>query len=221
MSVRFGDVRFDADARQLFRQERAVHLSGKAFELLKLLLERRPAALSKAEIQERLWPDTFVSEANLPSLVTEIRDAIGDDARRTRYVRTVHGFGYAFSGEVIDEQPEGRLLTTHCWLASEMGRISLVEGDNVLGRGDDSGVILESSTVSRHHARIRIAGDVAIIEDLDSKNGTYVGDERVGAARQLEEGDRIRIGAFLLIFTARIQTHRPARRPCADCRVRS
>ena len=103
MKVRFGDVRFDGEARQLFRQQDPVHVSGKAFELLKLLLERRPAALSKAEIQEHLWPDTFVSEANLPTLVTEIREAIGDDARHARFVRTVHGFGYAFSGEVTNE----------------------------------------------------------------------------------------------------------------------
>src|SRR5262245_31472006 len=108
VKVRFGEVRFDSEARHLSREGRDVHLSGKAFELLRLLLERRPAALSKAEIQEHLWPDTFVSEANLPTLVTEIRDAIDDDARQPRFVRTVHGFGYSFSGEVTDERwPQG------------------------------------------------------------------------------------------------------------------
>jgi DNA-binding winged helix-turn-helix (wHTH) protein len=203
LKVRFGDVRFDGEARQVSRQQDAVHLSGKAFELLKLLLERRPAALSKAAIQEYLWPDTFVSEANLPTLVTEIRDAIGDDARQARFVRTVHGFGYAFSGDVVDESGTADGALTHCWLWSEMGRLSLTEGVNVLGRGDDARVVLESSTVSRHHARISVNGNVAIIEDLESKNGTYVGDERVVAPRPLQEGDRIRIGAFLLTF------HRP------------
>ena len=88
MTVRFGDLEFDAEARQLYRNGSAVHLTGKAFELLKLLLERRPAAMSKAEIQEHLWPDTFVSEANLPTLVAEIRDGLGDDARQPRFLRT-------------------------------------------------------------------------------------------------------------------------------------
>jgi DNA-binding winged helix-turn-helix (wHTH) protein len=203
VKVRFGDVRFDGEARQLFRRQDPVPLSGKAFELLKLLLERRPAALSKAEIQEHLWPDTFVSEANLPTLVTEIRDAIGDDARQTRFVRTLHGFGYAFSGEVTDESRPVGAARTHCWLWSETGRIPLDEGDNVVGRGEDASVVLESSTVSRHHARISIRSNVATIEDLDSKNGTYVGDERVSVPRELQEGDHIRIGAFLLTF------HRP------------
>jgi DNA-binding winged helix-turn-helix (wHTH) protein len=203
VKVRFGEVRFDGEARQLFRRQDAVHLSGKAFELLKLLLERRPAALSKAEIQEHLWPDTFVSEANLPTLVTEIRDAIGDDARQARFVRTVHGFGYAFSGEVTDDSRLVDGTPRHCWLRSETGRIPLGEGDNVVGRGEDASVVLESSTVSRHHARICVRGRVAIIEDLESKNGTYVGDERVSVPRELQEGDQIRIGAFLLTF------HRP------------
>jgi DNA-binding winged helix-turn-helix (wHTH) protein len=203
VKVRFGDVRFDGEARQLSCQQDAVHLSGKAFELLKLLLERRPAALSKAEIQEHLWPDTFVSEANLPTLVTEIRDAIGDDARHARFVRTVHGFGYAFSGEVTDESRLVDGTPTHCWLWSETGRIPLGEGDNIVGRGEDASVVLESSTVSRHHARICVRGRVATIEDLESKNGTYVGDQRVSVPRELREGDQIRIGAFLLTF------HRP------------
>jgi len=203
VKVRFGDVRFDDEARQLSRHEHPVHLSGKAYELLRLLLERRPAALSKAELQEHLWPDTFVSEANLPTLVTEIRDAIDDDARQPRFVRTVHGFGYSFSGQVIDENRPEASTPTDCWLASEIGRIPLVEGDNVLGRGDDAHAVLESSTVSRHHARVAIRSGVAVIEDLDSKNGTYVGDERVVGPRELQEGDRIRIGAFLLTF------HRP------------
>ena len=65
---------------------------------------RRPAAVSKAEIQEHLWPDTFVSEANIPTLVAEIRDAIDDDARQPRFIRTVFGFGYGFCGDVTDDR---------------------------------------------------------------------------------------------------------------------
>src|SRR5262249_6362882 len=152
LRVRFGDVVFDADARQVFRQNAVVHVTGKAFELLKILLERRPNAVSKSDIQDHLWPDTFVSEANLPTLVAEIRDSIGDDAGEPRFVRTVFGFGYAFSGEVVSDVGTAATHGT-CWLASELGRLWLVEGENVLGRGEDSRVVLESSTVSRHHAR--------------------------------------------------------------------
>jgi len=197
--VRFSDVVFDGDARQLYRQNAAVHLTGKAFELLKLLLERRPNALSKGQIQDHLWPDTFVSEANLPSLVSEIRDAIGDDAREPRFLRTVFGFGYAFNGDEVSDA--GAVATRGaCWLTSELGRVWLVEGENVLGRGEDSSVVLESTTVSRHHARITVRDGVAQIEDLNSKNGTYVEDELVTGTRILQQDDRIRVGSFLLTF---------------------
>ena len=69
MRLRFGDCVFDADARQLLRAERSVAVSHKAFELLGLLIAARPAAVSKAEIHARLWPDVHVSDANLPNLV--------------------------------------------------------------------------------------------------------------------------------------------------------
>jgi DNA-binding winged helix-turn-helix (wHTH) protein len=198
--VRFGDVCFDGDSRQLYRQNEPVHLSGKAFALLKLLLERRPSALSKAELQEHLWPDTFVSEANLPTLVAEIREAIGDDARRPRFVRTVHRFGYAFSGSVIDDRQLGDAQSSRCWLISDLGRFPMIEGDTVLGRDEDSGIVLDSTTVSRHHAQISVRNGVASIADLESKNGTYVSGERVVNGRLLVEGDQIRVGSFLLTF---------------------
>jgi DNA-binding winged helix-turn-helix (wHTH) protein len=81
--VAFGDCTLDSETRELFRNERPAHLSPKAFRLLELLLEGRPRALSKAEIHQKIWPEAFVSEATLASLIAEIREAIGDgkDAR--------------------------------------------------------------------------------------------------------------------------------------------
>ena len=71
----------------------------KAYELLSLLLARRPRVLSKAQIRDVLWPGTSVARDGLPRLVTELRQALGDDAQQPRFIRTVHGFGYAFCGE--------------------------------------------------------------------------------------------------------------------------
>ena len=89
MQVRFDDFVLDTDTRELRRKALPIHLSPKAFQLLQLLLENRPKALSKASLQERLWPDTFVVEANLSNLVGEVRAALGDDAHRPHFVRTV------------------------------------------------------------------------------------------------------------------------------------
>jgi len=95
--VQFGDCTLDSDTRELFRGAEPVHLSPKAFRLLELLLEARPRALAKAEIHEKIWPDAVVSEATLASLIAEIREAIGDAGKDGRFIRTIHGFGYAFS----------------------------------------------------------------------------------------------------------------------------
>ena len=110
MAVSFGDFAFDQERRQLLRSGEPVPLETKAYELLGLLLSRRPNALSKAQIRDVLWPGTFVSESALARLVTQLRAACGDDAQAPRFIRTVHGFGYAFCGdarEAGDEQLVG------------------------------------------------------------------------------------------------------------------
>src|ERR1051325_10927765 len=103
--VTCGDFSLARSTRQLRRGTRELRLEPKAFELLDLLLVRRPAAVSKSEIQVQLWPDSFVSEGSITGLVTQIRQALEDDRARSRFVRTVHGFGYAFSGNAVDVAP--------------------------------------------------------------------------------------------------------------------
>jgi DNA-binding winged helix-turn-helix (wHTH) protein/Tfp pilus assembly protein PilF len=105
MRVRFGECTFDSASRTLQRAGEDVRISGKAFQLLELLLAARPNPIAKNDLFAKLWPDTFVSDANLASLVKEIRAAIGDDAKAPRYIRTVHRFGYAFSGAATDMSP--------------------------------------------------------------------------------------------------------------------
>ena len=99
MSFWFGDFELDQERRQLLRSGEPVPLEPKAYELLSLLLERRPRALSRAQIRDVIWPQTFVSESTLAVVVNGIRHALSDDARHPRFVRTIHGFGYAFCGE--------------------------------------------------------------------------------------------------------------------------
>jgi DNA-binding winged helix-turn-helix (wHTH) protein len=196
----FGDFRVDPGARQLFRGETEIHLSPKAFDLLMLLLGTRPRAVSKAALHERLWPATFVSEATLTSLVAELRRALED--RQYRLVRTVHRFGYAFGGQAaeIADRPEGPLTGPKHWVVWDGGQVILGEGENILGRDDGVAVWIDSTTVSRRHARIVIRGSDAILEDLGSKNGTYVREERLTAPRRLTDRDQIRIGSVVLTF---------------------
>src|SRR4249920_1208539 len=96
MRLSLGHVTLDTDRRQVFRGDEPLHLSAKAFQLLQLLVDDRPRALSKDELQQALWPDTFVSDTSLTTLVNELRAGLGESAREPRLIRTVHGFGYAF-----------------------------------------------------------------------------------------------------------------------------
>ena len=96
MQVPFGDFVLDLDSRELRRGADAVKLSPKARELLEILAVGRPRAFTKAELQDRLWPGTFVVEKNLANLVGEIREALGDNASDQRFIRTIPRYGYAF-----------------------------------------------------------------------------------------------------------------------------
>jgi DNA-binding winged helix-turn-helix (wHTH) protein len=202
----FGDVRLDPAARQIWRGTTEVttevHLTPKAFDLLVLLLERRPQVVSKQEIRQQLWPDTFVSETNLPALMTEIRKILGDDAREPRFVRTSHKLGYAFCGAVdVGPAAETESKIARWWLVGLGEQIPLYDGENVLGREGDGITVIRSATVSRRHARIDVGADQIAIEDLGSKNGTFVEDTPVTEPRPLAARDRLRLGSIVFTLT--------------------
>jgi DNA-binding winged helix-turn-helix (wHTH) protein len=198
--VRFDDCTFDPETRELFRGGKTVHLHPKAFRLLEILLESRPRALSKAELHEKLWPGSFVSEANLASLAAEIRRGIGEKGRGARTLRTVYGFGYAFSGDTTEEKRAASPRGARYCLVREKQEIPLATGENVVGRDRNTDVSIDDSTISRRHARIRVAGDGATIEDLGSKNGTFVQGRRIEKPRRVSDGDRIQVGSVVLTF---------------------
>jgi hypothetical protein len=136
--------------------------------------------------------------------VTEIREALGDRARGAHIVRTVHRYGYAFAADIEDEGLRDTVANTParptCWLTWRKRVFGLTEGEHIAGREPDVGVWLDSSKVSRRHARLVVSGTRATIEDLGSKNGTFVRGARISAPATLEAGDDIRIGPFTLIF---------------------
>jgi DNA-binding winged helix-turn-helix (wHTH) protein len=202
MNVRFGVFVLDRGRRELRRGEDAVALTPKAFQLLDLLLEKRPSAVAKGEVYERLWPSTFVSEVNLSRLVCEVRSALGDDSRRPRWIRTLRGFGYAFAGAAEDEPIPGPRGGESGWCRVILKDRELVlsEGPNVLGRSHRAAVFLDSTSVSRGHARIVVAGRQATLEDLGSKNGTFWRGSRIAAAVRLSDGDAIRVGSVPMTF---------------------
>lgn len=203
MRLRFGDCEFDSDTREVFRGGRRIHVSPKAFSLLATLIERRPKAIPKDELLGLLWPGTFVSEANLPNLVADLRESLGD-SHEPRIIRTIPRFGYAFSAEIATESPRPDALAFRLiWGDRE---IALHRGENVIGR--DDGVILwiDDNSVSRRHARIVIDGEEAVLQDLGSKNGTLLRGERVESPVRLVDEDLITIGPASISFRVFQQT---------------
>lgn len=202
MQIRFGSFSLDTDRRLLLHGDEPRHLSPKGLELLQLLVVSRPRALSKAELHERLWPSVFVSDATLSSLVAEVRSAMGESAHSGGFVRTVHRYGYAFNGDAVESEPQARTSAsrTKCWVIWEYGQVALAEGEHLLGRAGDVAVWLESPTISRHHAKIRVVGEHATIEDLASKNGTFLRSERLASPAQLADGDELHLGSVVVTF---------------------
>ena len=195
MILRFTDCVLDTDARLLLRGTEEVHLSPKAFELLELLAERQPRAVAKQELYDLLWPETFVVEASLPVLVREIRAALGDDDHQI--IRTIHRFGYAFAADVREPKSGSGPV-----LVFGERQFPLADGENVIGRESAADVCLPSTTVSRRHAIITIAGDAATLTDLDSKNGTRVAGRELHGSTPLSDGTLIRFGGVEVVYRA-------------------
>ena len=202
--IRFAGCRLDVDARRLFRGSREVHLSPKAFALFKVLVENRPRAVSKAELLDRVWPGIFVSETSLARAVNEIREGLG--LRRARVVRTVYGHGYAFAADV-EEDERSRPITGGgapvCWLTSAGREVALNQGDQVAGRDPAAEIWLDSPRVSRRHARFIVDDLTVTVEDLGSKNGTFVSGRRINGRVTLKPGDQVRIGPSTFVLALR------------------
>ena len=204
MTVQFAGFVFDEDRRQLLHGGEVLHIEPKAFDLLALLLSRRPNAVSKAEIREAIWPGAHVSESSLPGLVGDLREALGDDPKDSRFIRTVPRYGYAFCGNVVGggaPAPAHAARWTAVWAAHE---VPLPEGEHLIGRGEDCRIRSDSASVSRHHAVVRVTSERLLVEDLGSRNGTWVHGRRLAGPTELSAGDTVRVGPEVIRFvTAR------------------
>jgi len=191
LTVQFAGFLFDEDRRELLRGRELLHLEPKAFDLLALLLSRRPNAVSKTEIHEAIWAGAYVSESSLPGLVGDLRAALGDDPKAARFIRTVPRYGYAFCGEAEGGGAPPAPLWTAQW-ASHV--VSLPDGEHLIGRGEDCRIRSDSPRVSRHHARVRVTPERLVVEDLGSRNGTWLHGRRITGTAELSSGDAVRVG---------------------------
>jgi DNA-binding winged helix-turn-helix (wHTH) protein len=204
--TQFGPFTLDPATRQLLEGGRAIHLSPKAFDVLQVLVEARPTVVPKADLHDRIWPGTFVVDANLSVLIGEIRRALADSAQTPRYIRTVHKVGYAFCGDTVQgpAAPPPTGASSRYWLAWNDRTLVLAAGDNLIGRSPECGIWVDVAGVSRRHARLRLDAETgnAFIEDLGSTNGTFVNETRVESQVALRDGDIVHLGTVPLTFRA-------------------
>jgi DNA-binding winged helix-turn-helix (wHTH) protein len=198
--LRFDAFEFDAVTRRLRRDGVDIHLPPKAFHLLAVLVDAAPRVVAKRELHARLWPGGTVADATLVALIKQLRRAMDDRDRRTPLIRTVHRVGYA-----LDAGPTRReraLQPTHlCWLLVGQRRFPLLAGENVVGRDAAAQVRLDNASVSRRHARIIVSGAGALIEDLGSKNGTFLDELRLAPGTvPLTDGGRVVFGTLVASF---------------------
>ena len=196
--VCFDGFVLDRARRLLTREGEVLHLTPKAFDLLSLLVDQAPRVVPKSELHERLWKETFVSDATLVGVVKELRRVLDDRSSDRPIIRTAHRVGYAFCREVVGSKTPGPVLAH--WVIVDQRRIMLQAVENMIGRDPASTVCLDSAAVSRRHACIVIDGQGVRLRDLGSKNGTTIGDRAVVGESSLRDGDVINIGPSRLVY---------------------
>jgi DNA-binding winged helix-turn-helix (wHTH) protein len=198
--VRFGAFEFDAVTRRLWREGVVIHLSPKAFDLLALLVEAAPRVIGKRELHAKLWPGGVVADATLVALVKQLRRSLGDRDRQAPLIRTVHRVGYALELALVRRE-RAASSPAKCWLMAGQRRLPLLTGENIVGRDAGAQVRLDDPEVSRRHARIAVSGTGTLIENLGSKNGTFLDGQRLAAEPvALRDGSRISFGSVLVMY---------------------
>jgi DNA-binding winged helix-turn-helix (wHTH) protein len=207
MAYRFGPFLYDPVSHGLLREGVEISLTHKSRELLLLFLNNPGRLLTRNEIVERIWPDVAITDDALRFQIGELRKAFGAEGE---LIRTIRREGYRWEAPVHGEahrhvrpagpEPQTRRPEPRHRLILDSREVQLLEGENVIGRDPDAVLWIDHSSVSRRHATILIASGRATLEDLKSKNGTFLNDDRVLRRTVLTDGDQVRIGPETIVF---------------------
>lgn len=220
MRIRFGSFVFDSGSRELVQQpsraaaaSHPIHLSPKAFDVLEILVARRPNVVYKEMLLGEVWPGKVVEEANLAIVIGEIRKALGDDPKAPAIVLTVPRRGYrfaatcepanaagTFAGENGSGEAQAGVQLVRSWLTWNDKTLPLHHGENYVGRHPACTIWINAASVSRNHARIVATADTVLIEDRGSRNGTFVDGKKITAPHVLVDGSTVTFGSEVATF---------------------
>jgi DNA-binding winged helix-turn-helix (wHTH) protein len=210
MRLSFGKYTLDLIERRLWRAGQVVPLEPKMYQLLAILIMRRPAVVPNEELDELLWPHVYVARTSLTRLVSALRTVLDDDSHDSRIIRTAYKTGYAFCAQV--EEPAAAQVKAVESPATRPNAVQLVwnkhvialsEGEFVAGRGEECAVVIDASTVSRRHAKIVVRAGSITIEDLESTNGTRVNGMPITVPTAIANGNTVELGSEVLVVKRR------------------
>jgi len=202
-----GPWRVDPAACELRDGDTVVRLRPKIMDLLAAFARKPGEVLSKHFLLDLVWSDVTVGDASLTVAVGELREALGDNPEAPEYIETIPRRGYRIIAPVTyPGVSRGQAEASRFWLTGSGVELVLQQGENLIGRASDAQVRIDSSKVSRNHAKITIHGATAVVEDLGSKNGTFVGNTRVEGSIPLGHGDQLRLGPFGAILSIAVSS---------------
>jgi DNA-binding winged helix-turn-helix (wHTH) protein len=202
-AFRLGAWLVEPSLDRISRDGEAVRLRPRAMDVLILLAGMAGKLASKKRLIDAVWRTEFVSDHALTQVIAELRAALGDDARNPAYIENIPRRGYRLVATVTPvaaSVAQVRDAALPFKLQSADRDYALIQGPNVIGRTGDADICIDRTEVSRCHARIVVQGTTATIEDLDSKNGTYLNGERLDRTTLLANGDEIWIGRSVARF---------------------
>jgi hypothetical protein len=153
--------------------------------------------VSKRDLIDEVWRTEFVSDHALTQVIAELRAALGDNAGNPSFIENIPRRGYRLVAPMIpiaDSVHSSHGVSMPFKLETDDGTRPLTQGQNVIGRTDEADICVDKTEVSRCHAMITVQGTSAVIEDLGSKNGTYVNGRQIDGPTTLNNGDEIWIG---------------------------
>ena len=205
--VRFGLFELDLVTGELRKKGVKVPLQEQPFAVLAMLLAHPGELVTREELRAKLWAEAvFVDfDHGLNKAIGKIRHALGDIPESPRFVETLERRGYRFIAPVELAQetrkapPAVQAPLFVARLVWDDRAIPLAVGSHLLGRDPGCSIWIQSSLVSRRHARLVVDETSLLLEDLGSHNGTFVNGERITAPRPLAHGDEIYVGPVRLI----------------------
>jgi len=199
---RLGEWLVEPRLNRLTGDGESIQIELKMMDVLVCLAEHAGELVERQTLIDTVWATEFISENILTRAVAELRSALGDDVKAPSYIETIHRRGYRLVAKItpIAASAASSEASVAFKLEGDGGDHILRHGENVIGRSDDADVSIDSTDVSRWHARILVSNTAATVEDLGSKNGTYLNGVKLDQPKPLENGDEIRIGRDVARF---------------------